>query len=89
VGSDRRQQGDLGQSRESEDDSAPNPKKDIPWLLNKVKAEKGKAGTFSPVVFVQRLQTEGGIPLESAPKRAGTKIGVAYRAVYYFYSKAE
>jgi hypothetical protein len=69
--------------------SAPNPKDDIPWLLIKVKAEEGKAGAFSPVVFVQRLQTAGGKPPGDAPKRAGTKIGVAYRAVYYFYAKAE
>ena len=26
---------------------APNPKEDIPWLLVKVKAEEGKAGTFT------------------------------------------
>jgi hypothetical protein len=63
--------------------------KDIPWLLVKVKAARGKAGAFSPVVFVQRLQTAGGKPPGIAPQRAGTKIGVAYRAVYYFYSKAE
>jgi hypothetical protein len=67
---------------------APDPGKDIPWLIIKVKAE-GKAGDFSPAVFVQRLRTAGGTPPGDAPKRAGTKIGVAYRAVYYFYSKAE
>jgi hypothetical protein len=69
--------------------AAPNPKKDIPWLNIRVKAEGGKAGTFSPVVVVQRLQTAGGKPPPGAPKRAGTKIGVAYRAIYYFYSKAD
>jgi hypothetical protein len=68
---------------------APNPKEDVPWLLIKVKAEGGKAGAFGPVVFVQRLQTAGGKPPGVAPKRAGTKVGVSYRAVYYFYSKAE
>jgi hypothetical protein len=67
---------------------APGPKEDIPWLIVKVKAG-GKAGAFSPVVFVQRLRTAGGQPPGGAPERAGTKIGVAYRAVYYFYSKAE
>jgi hypothetical protein len=68
---------------------APDPREDIPWLMIKVKAEGDNAGAFSPVVLVQRLQTTGGKPPGSAPKRAGTKIGVAYRAVYYFYTKAE
>jgi hypothetical protein len=68
---------------------APDPKADIPWLLIKVREEGGKAGAFSPVVFVQRLRTAGGKPPETAPKRAGTKVGVAYRAVYHFYSKAD
>ena len=40
---------------------APHPKKDIPWLLVKVKTDQGKAGMFSSVVYIQRLQTEGGI----------------------------
>lgn len=39
---------------------APNPKSDIPWLLLKVKAEEGKAGVFSPALYIQRLQTAGG-----------------------------
>ena len=68
---------------------APNDKADIPWLLVKVKAAEGKPGTFSPVVFIQRLQTEGGKAPADLPKRIGTKVGVAYRAVYYFYAKAE
>jgi hypothetical protein len=68
---------------------APNSKEDIPWLLIKVKAAGGKAGAFSPVVFVQRLQTAGGKSPVDAPQRAGTKIGVVYRADYYFYCKAE
>lgn len=68
---------------------APNPKEDIPWLLVKVKAEDGKAGTFSPAVYIQRLQTEGGKAPAELPKRVGTKVGVAYKAVYYFYGKAE
>ena len=68
---------------------APNSKEDIPWLLVKVKAEDGKAGTFSPAVYIQRLQTEGGKAPAELPKRVGTKVGVAYKAVYYFYGKAE
>jgi hypothetical protein len=68
---------------------APNDKADISWLLVKVKAEEGNEGTFSPVVYIQRLETEGGKAPADRPKRLGTKVGVAYRAVYYFYAKAE
>src|SRR5262249_20669208 len=68
---------------------APRPAQDIPWLLLKVKAAAGRHGTLSPVVFVQRLQTEGGKGPAALPKRAGTKVGVEYRAVYYFYSRAK
>jgi len=69
--------------------SAPNPKEDIPWLLVKVKAEEGKDGTFSPAVYIQRLQTGGGKAPAEPSKRVGTKGGVAYRAMYYFYGKAK
>jgi hypothetical protein len=68
---------------------APNAREDIPWLLIKVKAEEGKAGSLSPAVYVQRVQTVGGKAPMAAPQRAGTKIGVAYKAVYYFYTKVE
>jgi hypothetical protein len=70
--------------------SAPAPSaKDIPWLLIKVKAAEGKAGRFTPTVYIQRLQTAGGKAPADEAKRAGTKVGVAYKAVYYFYGKAE
>ncbi len=68
---------------------APNPKKDIPWLLVTVKAEEGRAGIFTPAAYIQRLKTEGGLAPAELPKRAGTKVGVAYKAVYYFYGEAE
>jgi hypothetical protein len=68
---------------------APNPTEDIPWLLVKVIAEQDKHGTFSPVVYIQRLQTQGGKAPAELPKRVGTKRGVTYQAVYYFYRKAE
>jgi Protein of unknown function (DUF3455) len=68
---------------------APNPKQDIPWLLLKVKAEPGKAGAFSSAVYVQRLQTEGGKAPAELPQRLGTKIGVTYKAVYFFHGKAQ
>jgi hypothetical protein len=68
---------------------APSPKDDVPWLLVKVRAAEGTAGRFSPAVYVQRLQTAGGKAPTQGPKRFGTKVGVAYKAVYYFYGKAE
>ncbi len=68
---------------------APSPKESIPWLLIKVKSAEGKEGKLSPVVYIQRLQTEGGKAPAEAPVRAGTKVGVAYKAVYYFYGEAK
>jgi Protein of unknown function (DUF3455) len=76
-------------SGEASSAPAPDPMADIPWLLVKVKAEEGTVGTFSPVVYVQRLQTGGGKAPAETPKRVGTKIAVAYKAVYYFYGKAD
>jgi hypothetical protein len=68
---------------------APRPTDDVPWLLIKVKAAEGRAGRLSPTVYVQRLQTAGGKAPSQPPKRVGTKVGVAYKAVYYFYGRAE
>jgi hypothetical protein len=68
---------------------APNAKEDIPWLLLKVKAEADKDGAFSPTVYIQRLQTAGGKAPTELPKRVGTRVGVAYKAVYYFYGQAK
>jgi hypothetical protein len=68
---------------------APSPKADIPWLLVKVKADENKAGMFSPVAYIQRLQTEGGKAPAELPKRIGTKVGIAYKAVYYFYGTVD
>src|SRR5262245_19052229 len=67
---------------------APKSKEDIPWLLLKVMAAEGKEGNLSPAVYIQRLQTKGGKAPRELPKRVGTKIGVEYRAVYYFYGQA-
>jgi hypothetical protein len=68
---------------------APKPTDDIPWLLVKVKAAVGPGGTFSPAEYIQRLQTGGGKAPAELPKRIGTKIGVPYKAVYYFYGPAK
>ena len=68
---------------------APKPKQNIPWLLLKVKAAEGKEGMLSPAVYIQRLETEGGKSPAELPKRVGTKLGVEYKAVYYFYGQAK
>src|SRR5262245_35977754 len=68
---------------------APNAQEDIPWLLIKVQAEGDRAGTFSRVAYVHRLNTRGGKAPAEAPVRPGTKVGVEYRATYYFYGRAD
>lgn len=68
---------------------APNPKEDIPWLLIKVKAEEGQKGAFSKATYIQRIRTKGGKSPADIPVRIGTKVGVEYRAFYYFYGPAE
>jgi hypothetical protein len=68
---------------------APEPKENIPWLLVPVKAEDAKAGQLSKVAWVQRVQTVGGKPPPHGPNRAGTKVGIPYKAVYYFYTKGK
>ena len=68
---------------------APKPKQDIPWLLLKVKAAEGKEGLLSPAVYIQRLETKGGKAPAELPRRVGTKLGVEYKAVYYFYGQAK
>ena len=68
---------------------APKPQQDIPWLLLKVKAAEGQDGKLSPATYIQRLHTEGGKAPAEVPKRVGTKVGVAYRAEYYFYGQAK
>ena len=68
---------------------APKPKQDIPWLLLKVKAAEGKEGLLIPAVYIQRLETKGGKAPAELPRRVGTKLGVEYKAVYYFYGQAK
>jgi hypothetical protein len=68
---------------------APKPAQDIPWLLLKVKAAEGKEGKLSPTTYIQRVRTEGGKAPAEMPRRVGTKVGVEYRAVYYFYGQAK
>lgn len=70
--------------------AAPHQREDIPWLLIKVQAEGDQEGAFNKVVYIQRINTNGGnAPPSQAPMRVGTKVGVAYRATYYFYGRAD
>ncbi|MGA2134350.1 MAG: DUF3455 domain-containing protein [Bryobacteraceae bacterium] len=54
----------------------------VPWLL--LKATSG-AGGFSRVTYIQRVDTEGGMPPAGACS-AGGELSVDYRASYYFYA---
>ena len=69
--------------------AAPNAQQDIPWLLIKVQAEGDKQGIFNQVEYIQRVSTTGGKAPAEAPIRAGTKVGVAYRATYYCYGRGK
>jgi hypothetical protein len=68
--------------------AAAQPRKDIPWLLVRVKPADARKGTFAGVVYIQRVETRGGKPPADAPRRAGTKVGVPYQAVYLFYGRS-
>ena len=65
---------------------APAPKDgDIPWLLLKATANEG-SGVFSKVEYVQRVDTDGGIPPAKADKaQEGKEVRVDYKATYIFY----
>ncbi|MFO1054625.1 MAG: DUF3455 domain-containing protein [Planctomycetota bacterium] len=55
----------------------------IPWLLLRTVSTRGP-GPFEPTTFVQRVNTNGGLP----PARAGEPnevVWVPYTAEYYFY----
>jgi hypothetical protein len=59
--------------------------KAIPWLLLKVESRAGE-GVFDRVTFIQRVDTQGGLPPEAALKEnAGQVVKVKYEAVYRFY----
>jgi hypothetical protein len=62
---------------------------DLPWLLVPVTSNDAKGGTFSKVVYIQRISTSGGMPPAEVPKRMGSRIAVPYTATYVFWSKAE
>jgi hypothetical protein len=68
--------------------AAPNDDRDIPWLLIKVKPADDRKGAFAATVYIQRVETKGGKPPATPPVRAGTRVGVPYRAVYLFHGRA-
>jgi hypothetical protein len=46
-----------------------------------------KPGTFSNVVYIQRIATSGGMAPAEAPKRLGSMIAAPYTAIYHFWEK--
>jgi hypothetical protein len=65
---------------------SPDGESNIPWLLIKVNAD-AKKGVLSSVTYIQRINTQGGVAPAARPTRAGTEIGVKYKATYNFYAK--
>jgi hypothetical protein len=68
---------------------APNPQA-IPWLLLTATSHSGE-GIFSRVTSIQRIHTEGGMPIEDKycdASSAGKEVGTTYLADYYFYAPA-
>jgi hypothetical protein len=69
--------------------AAPKPEA-IPWLLLGATSHSGE-GVFSSVTSIQRIHTEGGVPLKVMDcdrSATGKEVGVAYAADYYFYAPA-
>jgi len=58
----------------------------LPWLLLKVTSSKSK-GSFTPVTYVQRVNTDGGTPPTKIEGKSevGMEKRVAYTATYVFY----
>lgn len=63
------------------------PDSSISWLLVKVVSHKGN-GLFSDVIFINRINTHGGLPPLSGcdSNHLGGEKRVAYTADYIFYS---
>jgi hypothetical protein len=66
---------------------APNPQRDIPWLLLQAMSNTGP-GMFAQVQYIQRLDTEGGVA-PAAPCTTGQSVSVAYTATYEFWAPAK
>jgi hypothetical protein len=58
----------------------------IPWLLLEAASHEGK-GNFDDIAFIQRVDTEGGLALETSCSQAnlGEQASASYRALYKFY----
>jgi hypothetical protein len=70
--------------------AAPPKPEAIPWLLLSATSHSGE-GIFSRVTSIQRIHTEGGMPLEAKycdSAAAGKEVGTVYAADYYFYAPA-
>jgi hypothetical protein len=65
--------------------ASPDPNA-IPWLLLKAKSNEG-TGTFSKVIYIQRVDTTGGkAPPEGCDQaHANAEARIDYTAYYYFY----
>ena len=66
---------------------APNPQRDIQWLLLQATSNAGP-GLFADVQYIQRIHTEGGV----APTRAcsaGQSASIPYKADYEFWAPAK
>ena len=61
----------------------------IPWLLLKARATE-PPGCFHPVVFIQRVNTTGGLAPRTGADAVhlGMELRVPYTAEYYFYRDA-
>ena len=59
----------------------------VDWLLLEAKTHDG-TGTFAKVTYIQRVDTEGGVPPTKGCDQAhvNTEARVDYRANYYFYA---
>jgi hypothetical protein len=66
---------------------APNPTKDIPWLLLQ-STEHAGSGVLSTVDYIQRLHTRGGVAPDggTCDPASDETVGVPYTAVYRFFS---
>jgi hypothetical protein len=66
---------------------APNPQRDIPWLLLQATSTTGP-GVFAEVAYIQRLDTVGGVaPAGSCT--TGQTASVPYQATYEFWAPAK
>ncbi len=66
---------------------APNPQRDIPWLLLQATSTAG-AGVLAEVHYIQRLDTMGGVA-PAGPCTTGQTASVPYEATYAFWAPAK